>query len=211
MYKYFFKRVFDFLAALIGLVLSSPILILATLFLFIANNGKPFFFQLRPGKNGKIFKIVKFKTMNDKKDANGNLLSDEIRLTKTGNIVRKTSIDELPQLLNVLVGEMSLIGPRPLLPRYMPLYNEYENLRHSVRPGITGLTAVNGRNNISWQDKMNFDVVYAKNISFRMDFSIFFKTIKKIIQSEGVSKDGFISSDSFEDFCVKNPIREYKS
>jgi undecaprenyl phosphate N,N'-diacetylbacillosamine 1-phosphate transferase len=211
MYKNYFKRIFDFIAALIGLVLASPILVTATILLYFANDGKPFFFQLRPGKNQIIFKIVKFKTMNDKKDANGNLLSDELRLTKTGNIIRKTSIDEIPQLLNVLKGEMSLIGPRPLLPSYLPLYNKFENQRHNVRPGITGLTAVNGRNNISWQDKMSFDIVYANNVTFMMDFSIFFKTIKKIIQSDGVSKDGFISTDSFEEFCSKNPNRTYDS
>jgi lipopolysaccharide/colanic/teichoic acid biosynthesis glycosyltransferase len=209
MYKHFLKRIIDFVAALVGLILATPILIVATILLFIANNGKPFFFQLRPGLNGKIFKIVKFKTMNDKKDENGKLLSDAERLTTVGNIVRKTSVDEIPQMINILKGEMSLIGPRPLLPNYLPLYNESEKLRHTVRPGITGLTAVNGRNNISWHDKMNYDIIYAKNVTFMMDFIIFFKTIKKIIISDGVNKDGFSSTDSFEEYCKKNPNREY--
>lgn len=208
-YKKYIKRTFDIVTATIGLILAMPILVLATIFLFFANNGKPFFFQLRPGLNGKIFKIVKFKTMNDKKDENGNLLPDELRLTKVGNIVRKTSVDEIPQMINILKGDMSLIGPRPLLPNYLPLYNESEKLRHTVRPGITGLTAVNGRNNISWHDKMNYDIIYAKNVTFMMDFMIFFKTIKKIIISDGVNKDGFSSTDSFEEYCEKNPNREY--
>jgi undecaprenyl phosphate N,N'-diacetylbacillosamine 1-phosphate transferase len=209
MYKSVVKPFFDFLAAFIGLLLLSPIFVLATIFLYIANDGKPFFFQLRPGLNGKIFKIIKFKTMNDKKDKNGNLLSDEIRLTKIGNIVRKTSLDEIPQLLNILKGDMSLIGPRPLLPKYLELYNDSEKKRHHVRPGITGLTAVKGRNNISWHDKMYFDIIYANKVSFAMDFKIFFMTIQKILMSDGVNKDGFSSTDSFEEYCAKNPTRNY--
>ncbi len=209
MYKNVVKPFFDFLAAFIGLLLLSPIFVLATIFLYFANDGKPFFFQLRPGLNGEIFKIIKFKTMNDKKDKDGNLLSDEIRLTKIGNIVRKTSLDEIPQLLNILKGDMSLIGPRPLLPKYLELYNNSEKKRHHVRPGITGLTAVKGRNNISWHDKMNFDIIYANNISFVMDFKIFFMTIQKILMRDGVNKDGFSSTDSFEEYCAKNPTRNY--
>ena len=147
--------------------------------------------------------------MNDKKDAKGNFLSDEIRLTSIGALVRKTSLDEIPQLINVIIGDMSLIGPRPLMPDYMNFYNEFEMQRQSVRPGITGLTAVRGRNNIPWNDKMKFDVEYANNISFMLDFEVFFKTILKIATSDGVSKDGFISTDSFNDYCLKNPIRNY--
>jgi undecaprenyl phosphate N,N'-diacetylbacillosamine 1-phosphate transferase len=211
MYKSIFKPIFDFAAAFFGLLILLPIFLIVTIFLFFANDGKPFFFQLRPGLNGKIFKIIKFKTMNDKKDSEGNLLSDENRLTKVGNFVRKTSLDEIPQLLNIIKGDMSLIGPRPLLPKYLDLYNQSEKKRHNVRPGITGLTAVKGRNNISWHDKMNFDIIYSNDISFIMDFKIFFMTIQKIIMSDGVNKDGFSSTDSFEDYCAKNPTRIYPS
>jgi undecaprenyl phosphate N,N'-diacetylbacillosamine 1-phosphate transferase len=211
MYKNNIKPFFDFTTAFFGLLILMPIFLMVTIFLYFANDGKPFFFQLRPGLNGKIFKIIKFKTMNDKKDKEGNLLSDEIRLTKVGNIVRKTSLDEIPQLLNIIKGDMSLIGPRPLLPKYLELYNKSENLRHNVRPGITGLTAVKGRNNISWHDKMNFDIIYAKKVSFVMDIQIFFKTIQKIALSDGVNKDGFSSTDSFEEYCAKNPTRIYPS
>lgn len=209
MYKKLIKPLFDFLAAFFGLLLLSPIFLWVTIFLYLANDGKPFFSQLRPGLNGKIFKIIKFKTMNDKKDSYDNLLSDEIRLTKVGSLVRKTSLDEIPQLLNILKGDMSLIGPRPLLPKYLDLYNDAEKQRHDVRPGITGLTAVKGRNNISWHDKMSYDIIYANKVSFLMDIKIFFMTINKIIMSDGVNKDGFSSTDSFEEYCIKNPTRNY--
>ena len=149
MYKLFLKSIVDFLVALLGLLILSPIFIIVTIGLFFANQGQPFFFQLRPGKNERIFKIIKFKTMNDKKDENGNLLPDAVRLTKIGAFVRKTSLDEIPQLLNVLKGDMSLIGPRPLLPEYLPLYNETQRRRHEVKPGITGWAQINGRNSIS--------------------------------------------------------------
>src|SRR5690606_29492283 len=157
MYKHFFKRLIDFVAALIGLLLLSPIFIVVTVGLFFANQGKPFFFQSRPGKGGKIFKIIKFKTMNDKKDTDGNLLSDAERLSPVGSFVRKTALDEIPQLINVLKGDMSLIGPRPLLIQYLPLYNEHQARRHEVRPGITGWAQVNGRNAISWKQKFDYD------------------------------------------------------
>lgn len=187
MYQSFFKRVLDFVAALIGLIILSPIFIAVTVFLYFANEGKPFFFQLRPGKNGKIFKIVKFKTMNDKKDADGNLLSDAERLTKMGSFVRKTSLDEIPQLVNVLKGDMSLIGPRPLLVHYLDLYSDFQNRRHEVKPGITGWAQVNGRNAISWDTKFELDVWYVENISFVLDLKILFKTVLKVIKSEGIN------------------------
>lgn len=186
MYKKIVKPIIDFLLALIGLVFLLPIFIIVTGLLFFANQGKPFFFQLRPGLNGKIFKIIKFKTMNDKKDANGNLLPDAQRLTRIGNFVRKTSLDEIPQLLNVIVGEMSIIGPRPLLTNYLHLYNDFQNRRHEVKPGITGWAQVNGRNAISWDKKFELDVWYVDNISVLLDFKIIFLTIKKVLSSKDI-------------------------
>ena len=187
MYQSFFKRILDFVVALIGLIILSPIFLFVTIYLFVANSGKPFFFQLRPGKNGKIFKIVKFKTMNDKKDAYGNLLSDAERLTTIGSFVRKTSLDEIPQLLNVLKGDMSLIGPRPLLVQYLHLYSDFQNRRHEVKPGITGWAQVNGRNAITWEKKFELDVWYVDNLSFFLDLKILFKTILKVVKSEGIN------------------------
>ena len=198
MYKTVFKRVFDFLAALLGLVLLSPIFFIVTIGLYFANQGKPFFFQSRPGKNGVIFKIIKFKTMNDKKDKAGNLLSDGERLTKIGTFVRKTSLDEIPQLLNVLKGDMSLIGPRPLLPEYLPLYNEVQKRRHEVRPGITGWAQVNGRNAISWDQKFEYDVWYVEHISFALDIKIFFLTLKKVFIREGINMQGQVTTEVFK-------------
>src|SRR5690554_6818042 len=180
MYKSFFKPTLDFLIALIGLLILSPIFLFVMIALTIANNGKPFFFQKRPGKNEKIFSIIKFKTMNDKKDVQGNLLSDAERLTSIGAFVRKTSLDEIPQLINVLKGEMSLIGPRPLRTYYLPLYNDVQKKRHNVKPGITGWAQVNGRNAISWTQKFKYDVWYIENISFMLDMKILFLTIKKV-------------------------------
>ena len=180
MYKNLLKRILDFLAAFFGLLVLSPIFLVVTIGLFFANNGKPFFFQKRPGKDERIFKIIKFKTMNDKKDSQDNLLPDADRLTTIGVFVRKTSLDEIPQLINVLKGEMSLIGPRPLLPQYLPLYNETQKRRHEVRPGITGWAQVNGRNAISWQEKFEHDAWYVDNISLWLDIKILFLTIKKV-------------------------------
>lgn len=197
MYKKYFKRLFDFLAALLGLLVFSPIFILVTIGLFFANQGKPFFFQLRPGENERIFTIIKFKTMNDKKDAEGNLLSDAERLTTIGLFVRKTSLDEIPQLLNVLKGDMSIIGPRPLLPEYLPLYNNEQKKRHKVRPGITGWAQVNGRNAISWKQKFEYDVWYVDHISFGMDCKILFLTLKKVLNREGVNLNNQVSSEYF--------------
>ena len=200
MYRHFFKRIIDFFGAFFGLLLLSPVLLTVVLFLFVANDGKPFFFQLRPGKHGKIFKIVKFKTMNDKKDASGKLLSDELRLTKVGAFVRKTSLDEIPQLLNVLKGEMSLIGPRPLLTGYLHLYNDFQNRRHEVRPGITGWAQVNGRNAISWDKKFAYDVWYVDHISFLLDCKIIIKTIQKVIKSEGINPENAQMTEPFNGY-----------
>src|SRR5690554_4592751 len=197
MYKNYFKRLFDFLAALIGLLLLSPIFIVVTIGLCFANQGRPFFFQARPGKNERIFKIIKFKTMNDKKDAQGNLLPDAERLTKMGAFVRKTSLDEIPQLINVLKGDMSLIGPRPLRTYYLPLYNEEQRKRHLVRPGITGWAQINGRNAISWTRKFELDVYYVNNMSFWLDLKILFLTIKKVFIREGISQEGQATVEPF--------------
>lgn len=187
MYKRVVKPTADFFAALVGLIILSPLFILITILLFISNNGKPFFFQLRPGKNGKIFKIVKFKTMNDKKNAQKQLLPDAQRLTAVGKFVRKTSLDELPQLINVLIGDMSLVGPRPLLTHYLHLYSDFQNRRHEVKPGITGWAQVNGRNAISWDKKFEYDVWYVEHISFILDMKILFKTILKVLKSDGIN------------------------
>jgi len=197
MYRNFFKRLIDFTASLVGLTLLSPLLLILIVFLLFANDGKPFFFQSRPGKNGRIFKIVKFRTMNDRKDAAGNLLPDAERLTKVGIFVRKTSLDELPQLINVLKGDMSLIGPRPLLPEYLPLYTGRQSRRHEVRPGITGWAQVNGRNAISWEQKFELDVWYVENLSFPLDIKIIFRTISKVIMSEGVNQQDVATTTKF--------------
>jgi lipopolysaccharide/colanic/teichoic acid biosynthesis glycosyltransferase len=197
MYSLYFKRLLDCLAAIFGLLLVSPIFLFVTIGLYFANQGKPFFFQLRPGKNGKIFKIIKFKTMNDKKDKNGDLLSDAERLTKIGIFVRKTSLDELPQLLNVIRGDMSLIGPRPLLVQYLPLYSKSQNRRHELRPGITGWAQVNGRNAISWGKKFELDVWYVDHVSFFLDLKIIVKTIQKVVKSEGINAEDTATIEPF--------------
>lgn len=198
MYENYIKRFFDFTMALVALICLSPIFIIITIGLFFANQGVPFFLQSRPGKNEKIFIIIKFKTMNDKKDKTGNLLSDAERLTKIGAFVRKTSLDEIPQLLNMLKGDMSLIGPRPLLPSYLPLYNEFQKKRHDVRPGITGWAQVNGRNAISWEQKFEYDIWYVNNLSFIIDLKIIFLTIKKIISLDGITADGHVTMPRFD-------------
>lgn len=197
MYQIIFKKLIDFLCSLILILLLSPLIILITIALFFANQGKPFFLQNRPGKHEKLFNIIKFKTMNDKKDDSGNLLSDEIRLTKIGKFVRKTSIDELPQLLNVLLGDMSLVGPRPLLPQYLPLYNEFQQRRHLVKPGMTGWAQVNGRNAISWKQKFDYDIWYVDNLSFILDIKIVLLTIKKVFIAEGITSKENNTMDEF--------------
>lgn len=198
MYKSLFKRILDFIASFIGLLVLSPVFIIITIGLFFANQGKPFFFQKRPGKNGKIFNIIKFKTMTDKRDPSGKLLSDELRLTKIGAFVRKTSLDEIPQLINVLKGEMSLIGPRPLLPEYLNLYNDFQRRRNDVKPGITGWAQVNGRNTISWEQKFEYDVWYVDHLNLLLDIKILLLTIKKVFLSEGITQDGHVSSEEFK-------------
>lgn len=197
MYKLVFKRILDFSFSLLGLTILSPIFLLVTFFLCLANRGKPFFFQKRPGKNGKIFRIIKFKTMNDRTDSEGNLLPDADRLTPVGKFVRKTSLDEIPQLINVLKGDMSLVGPRPLLPEYLPLYNKEQARRHEVRPGITGWAQVNGRNAISWKQKFEYDVWYVDHLSFWLDLKILLLTIKKVFVREGISQQGQATMEPF--------------
>lgn len=196
-YVSFFKRVIDLLVALIIFSVLSPVFIVVVILLAFANSGKPFFFQRRPGKNEKIFKVIKFKTMNDRRDKYGELLPDAERLTAIGSFIRKTSLDELPQLLNVIKGDMSLIGPRPLLIEYLPLYNETQHKRHNVLPGITGWAQVNGRNAISWAQKFDYDVWYVNNISFALDFKIFFLTIRNIVKSEGISSETSATMEKF--------------
>lgn len=198
MYKIYIKLLIDFLVSSFVLITTSPFLFIVALLLFMVNQGKPFFFQIRPGKNGRLFKIIKFKTMNDKKDSEGNLLSDDYRLTKIGAFVRKTSLDEIPQLLNVLKGDMSLIGPRPLLPEYLPLYNESQRRRHEVKPGITGWAQVNGRNAISWEQKFEYDVWYVENVSFLLDLKILYQTIKKVFKREGITAENSVSAEAFK-------------
>ncbi|ECL9135628.1 undecaprenyl phosphate N,N'-diacetylbacillosamine 1-phosphate transferase [Campylobacter jejuni] len=196
MYEKVFKRIFDFILALVLLVLFSPVILLTALLLKITQ-GSVFFTQNRPGLDEKIFKIYKFKTMSDERDEKGELLSDELRLKAFGKIVRSLSLDELLQLFNVLKGDMSFVGPRPLLVEYLPLYNEEQKLRHKVRPGITGWAQVNGRNAISWQKKFELDVYYVKNISFLVDLKIIFLTALKVLKRSGVSKEGHVTTEKF--------------
>ena len=198
MYKIFFKPLLDFILSLLGLIISSPLFLIVIIALLFANKGKVFFLQNRPGKNGKIFKIIKFRTMNNKRDAHGNLLPDVERLTKIGKLVRKTSLDEIPQLINVLLGNMSLIGPRPLLPEYLPLYNDFQKKRHLIKPGITGWAQINGRNAVDWEKKFMFDVWYVENMSFLLDLQIMFLTLKKVLKLEGVNREGEATNIAFK-------------
>lgn len=198
MYRRFFKRIFDFCAALCGLMVIWPLLAVVAVWLHFANKGAGAFFkQERPGKDAKVFKVLKFKTMTDERDADGELLPDDRRLTAAGKFIRSTSIDELPQLINVLKGEMSLIGPRPLRTFYLPLYSDEQRHRHDVRPGITGWAQVNGRNNITWTKKFELDVWYVRNLSFGLDMKILFLTLKKVFARDGISKDGMETTDAF--------------
>lgn len=197
MYSIFFKRLIDFTAALVGLILISPIFLLLIIILGISNDGKPFFYQLRTGKHGKLFTIIKFKTMNDKTDANGELLPALERVTKTGDICRKYSLDEIPQLLNILKGDMSLIGPRPLLPEYLEHYNKEQNRRHAVMPGITGWAQINGRNTITWEQKFELDVYYVDNQSFLLDIKIFWQTFYKVIKRSDINSSETLDMPMF--------------
>ena len=197
MYVHFVKRLIDFIIVFCTLMIIWPILLLIFIWLHFANKGTgTFFMQERPGKCGKIFKVIKFKTMTDERDENGNLLPDEKRLTKIGKFIRSTSIDELPQLINVLKGDMALIGPRPLLPQYLPLYSKEQARRHEVRPGITGWAQVNGRNAISWTKKFELDVWYVDHCSFLLDLKIIFLTIKKVFVREGISSDTSVTMEA---------------
>ena len=198
MYVHFVKRLIDFIIVFCALMLICPILLLISIGLHFANKEAGVLFtQERPGKSGKIFKVIKFKTMTDERDADGNLLPDEKRLTKIGKFIRSTSIDELPQLINVLKGDMALIGPRPLLPQYLPLYSKEQARRHEVRPGITGWAQVNGRNAISWTKKFELDVWYVDHCSFLLDLKIIFLTIKKVFVREGISSDTSVTMEAF--------------
>ncbi|MFD0988649.1 sugar transferase [Mariniflexile jejuense] len=198
MYLLFFKRLIDFCLSLIGLLVLAPIFLIVTIWLFFSNHGKPFFLQQRPGKNEKIFSIIKFKSMNDKKDSNGNLLPYEQRITSVGNFIRKYSIDEIPQLINVLKGNMSIVGPRPLLVEYLPFYNDLQKTRHKTKPGITGWAQVNGRNAISWQQKFDLDIWYVENQSFSLDLKIILLTIKRVIKKEGVNSSETLNMPLFK-------------
>lgn len=197
-YPTLLKPLFDVISAACGLVILSPILISITLLSLIRNRENPFFTQVRTKKNGSLFKIIKFKSMNSKKDEKGTLLPDKDRLTKLGKFLRKTSLDEIPQLFNVLLGEMSIVGPRPLLPEYLPLYSEEQSRRHEVKPGITGWAQVNGRNAISWEEKFEKDVWYADHQSFILDLKIIFLTIKKVFVREGINMDGEATTTHFK-------------
>ncbi|WP_304504260.1 sugar transferase [Algoriphagus sp. NBT04N3] len=197
-YKLGFKRLLDLLISFIALVILFPVFLTITLVLYFLNEGKPFFFQIRPGKDCKLFKVIKFKTMNDKKDKSGILLPDHKRTTKFGKILRQTSLDEIPQLINVLLGNMSLIGPRPLLTEYLELYSPTQIRRHEVRPGITGLSQVNGRNLLEWQKRFELDVYYVDHISFLLDLKILMLTVQKVFQREGASSSKSVTVEKFK-------------
>jgi lipopolysaccharide/colanic/teichoic acid biosynthesis glycosyltransferase len=196
LYRNYFKRILDIIIGLFAFCILLPVFLIATLSLFLSN-GRPFFFQTRPGKNENLFRIIKFKTMSDKRSISGELLPDGDRLTPVGKLIRKLSIDEIPQLINVIKGDMSLVGPRPLLVEYLNLYNAFQKRRHEVRPGITGWAQVNGRNAISWQEKFEYDVYYVDHLRFTLDIKILFFTFVKILQAKGISADGFATMEKF--------------
>ena len=198
MYRRAVKPFFDFIVAVSTLLILFPIFILVTALLIVFMGGNPFFVQTRPGRNEKLFKIIKFRTMTNKRDENGELLPDEERLTGIGKFVRTTSLDEIPQLLNVIIGDMSIVGPRPLLPEYLPLYNEHQRKRHLVKPGITGYAQVNGRNAISWEEKFELDTYYVDHMDFSLDFSILLKTIRKVFVREGITAENAATMNRFK-------------
>ena len=197
MYQRFFKRILDFFLSLVALLVLSPVLLILTVLGWIKMKGNPFFTQLRPGKDEKIFKLIKFLTMTCETDENGVLLPDEQRLTKYGKLLRSTSLDELPELINILVGDMSIVGPRPLLVRYLERYNDFQHRRHEVRPGLTGYAQVNGRNAISWEDRFRLDVEYVDSLTFWMDIKILFGTFKAVLKREGVSSETSVTMEEF--------------
>lgn len=200
MYLKFFKPLLDFTVAFTGLMILSPIFILVGVLLAVANKGNPLFLQVRPGKDECLFRIIKFKTMSDERDKDGNLLPDDKRLTSIGRFIRKTSLDEIPQLINVLKGDMSLVGPRPLLPEYLELYTARQKKRHEVKPGITGWTQINGRNELDWEDKFEHDVWYVQHVSFLVDLEIILKTFKKVVMREGVNAEGHPTMPRFSEY-----------
>ncbi|WP_418501173.1 sugar transferase [Flagellimonas sp.] len=200
MYKNFFKRTLDFVLSIVGFILLFPIFILIWFILLFINNGKPFFLQPRPGKNEKVFNIIKFKTMTDKKDASGKLLPDELRITRFGTFLRKSSLDEIPQLISIIKGDMSLIGPRPLRVRYLPYYTEEEKIRHTIRPGVTGLAQISGRNLLDWDTRLQKDIEYVNSLSFALDLKILYKTFLKVVSREDVALDSEIGMPSFDDY-----------
>ncbi len=209
MYAKFFKRIIDFTLSLIALIVLSPILLILIIITAIAMKGNPFFTQLRPGKNEKIFKLIKFRTMSNEKDENGNLLPDDVRLNKFGKFLRSTSLDELPELINILKGDMSIVGPRPLLVEYLPYYTEEEKHRHDVRPGLTGWAQVNGRNSVNWENRFKLDVFYVKNISLFLDIKIIFLTVKKVLMRSDIAENTNTLEGNFaeirrEDLEAKN-------
>lgn len=197
MYRLFIKRLLDFVLSLIALIVLSPVILIVAIFVKIKLGSPVLFKQERPGKNEKIFKMYKFRTMTNEKDEEGNLLTDDIRLTKFGKLLRSTSLDELPELFNILKGDMSIVGPRPLLVKYLPLYNEHQKHRHDVRPGFTGWAQCNGRNAISWEEKFDLDVYYTKHVSFLLDLKVIFKTIKIVLFREGISSDTSVTMEEF--------------
>jgi lipopolysaccharide/colanic/teichoic acid biosynthesis glycosyltransferase len=198
-YRHFFKRLFDFVIALIGFIIISPLFLLLWIWLSIANKGAgAFFLQERPGKDERLFKVIKFKTMTDERDSDGNLLPNADRLTKIGRVIRSLSLDEIPQLLNVIKGDMALVGPRPLLVQYLPLYDEVQRRRHEVRPGMTGWAQVNGRNAISWQEKFAYDVWYVDHLSLSLDIKILLKTIEKVFKREGINSGTHVTMEPFK-------------
>lgn len=197
MYQHFFKLFFDFILGIILFCVSVPFFIVIVILISVISGGNPFFIQKRSGRNGRIFKIIKFKTMNDRRDEDGNLLPDSERLTTVGAFIRKTSLDELPQIINVIRGDMSFVGPRPLLVEYLPLYNDFQQQRHRVKPGITGWAQVNGRNAISWDEKFKLDVYYVNNISFFLDVKILLLTVKKVFCSEGINSTSEVTMVKF--------------